>query len=442
MTPELPDLRAAPDVIAVIGMLDSVGKTTTAVNLAVAFAAAGRVVLLIDLDSQSNIGNSLVRGWHEPGGALCLFANAAIAREMIAATEVPDLYLLPAEENLNNLEPTLSFVGDSRTRLAQSIETLRALPMRFDLILINCPSNLGLMTLNALVVAHWVLIPVPAMADAMLQTVLLTIQRLRDGMRQPLRGVYLLPALEDDPGSIADTLRSQFAPITLPIAIPWSHQVEAASQHGKPVLIYALQDAVSVAYLQLAAGWLALMTHGSKKAGTLIVPHSEESNRFRKLIEQRIRAWLVDPSCLLYDAEEAKQRPISGVVEDLMKLTHPVLPTRRPKQFHQSLTTSPSGSRRGLWIGGIGAVGIAFAMVLLLFAIFSLRIDVALWLIGPAQSWNVGSVLLFRADPMAYRELMLGAKLIGHNRTKLLPCEEEAQAKGTVVNCTLVVSPE
>ena len=457
MSPELPDLRPTPEVITVVGILDSVGKTTSAVNLAVACAAAGRVVLLIDLDLQSGISHSLVRGWHEGSGSSCLFTDAAVTREMIAATEIPDLYLLPSEESLNTLEARLAVVGDSRTRLAQGIETLRALPMRFDLILINCPSNLGLMTLNALAAAHWVLVPVPTTLNAVASTgipaLLLMIQRLRDGMRQTLRGVYLLPVQRTDADDTStDAVQNRFGAMTLPFVIPWSAEVGEAKRQGKPVLVYALRNAVSVAYLNLAAGWLALMTETSASSETFLFPthfiHADDADPdstegravwFRHTIEKRIQAWLVDPSCLLYDAEEAKRHPEVPSMDEFVKLTHPMISTRRSNPS-EPLKNRSFWRRYHPWMAVGGTLLLLVALSWLTPA--SVRFEMAVWFIGPEQYWRAGSALLLRADETAYRELIFGTKLVGNNRRRLQACQEDALAKGTVVSCSVVMPPE
>ncbi len=448
MNPEIPDLRPTPEVIAVVGVLDAVGKTTTAINLAVAFAAAGRVVLLIDLDAQSGIGNLLVRGLQDGiGGAACLFTEAVATREMIAATEIPSLYLLPADEALAGVESRLAMVGDSRTRLAQSIETLWALPTRFDLIIINCPSNLGLMTLNALVAAHWVLVMAPTVMEEAtssgISALLLMIQRLRDGMHQTLRGVYLLPMQRgEQDGAEAVPVQSKFGAMTLPLVIPWSQMVGEATRRGRPVLVYAARDGVSIAYLSLAAGWLQWMGAGIVQASTLAFPTEGD---YRETMERRIRAWLIDPSCLLYDADLAKNEPLSRaenrVVEDLINLTHPMLSARVPLQIEQTARRT----QRGIRVRRTGLALVIGVLVLLgayLFAPPSLRFELAAGLIGAKQYWKAGSELLRRSDETAYRELILGTKLVGNNRQRLLTCEEEAHTKGAVVSCMVAIPPE
>ncbi|CAK0747380.1 chromosome partitioning protein [Gammaproteobacteria bacterium] len=479
MNPELPDLRPTPEIITVVGTFNGAGKTTTSMNLAVAFAASGRSILLIDLDSRGSIGGSLIRGWYEDGGSSRLFTNTAITREMIAATEIPDLFLLPSEEGLNAVEQHLTPVGDSRTRLAQSLETLRSLSIRFDLVLVNCPSNLSLITLNALVAAHWVLIPISTAtnvpADSGLSTLLTTIQRIRGGMKQPLRGVYLLPTLQTDTkNALVSSLRNGYGPMTLALSIPWSQKVIEAGQYGKPVLVYAPHDPVSAAYLDLATKWLELINyHGASPDAPrqFFFPVSEEDTKYegqyhskdsaliRQVMEKRILAWLIDPSCLLYDVDEAKRQPEPRVLEELIQLTRQNI----------SASKSPLGNNRERLLDSQASIPannffiklpfirktwnirrwlfLVLVVIIILISLFLfipplLRFELAALLIGRAQYWDSGSTLLFRADEIAYRELILGAKMVGNNRAQIFACGEEAQAKGAVVICPVAISPE
>lgn len=469
MNPKIPDFRPTPEVIITIGAANGVGKTTTAMNLAVAFAASGSSILLIDLDARGIISNSLIRGWHDEGGAARLFTNTILNREMIAATEIPDLYLIPAEDGLNSVEHHLAPVGDSRTRLAQSLESLRALPVRFDLIVINCPSNLGLITINALIAAHWVIVPLALSnehnVDLGIPALLTTIQRIRGGTKQPLRGVYLLPTLKTDSNAVLiGQLKNSYGPMLLSLAIPWSAAVIEANEHGKPLLVYAPHDPVSAAYLDLAAKCLELFTHSTPlhkffyDEPTYNEPQipapTADHGVLRRTMEKRILAWLIDPSCLLYNADEAQRQPEPKVLEELIELTQqndslsqPTFVSNltrdavTPIKMNLSLINSPK-TKKIFYLILMSFAGALLLFLILFLAPASLRFEIASWLIGPSQYWDSGSMLLLKADEIAYRELMLGAKLVGNNRTQLMACVEEAQNKGEIVMCTVAISPE
>ncbi|CAK0778637.1 hypothetical protein CCP3SC15_6070001 [Gammaproteobacteria bacterium] len=181
--------------------------------------------------------------------------------------------------------------------------------------------------------------------------------------------------------------------------------------------------------------------------------HQEDSARLRLVMEKRIHAWLVDPSCLLYDADEAGRQPEPRVLEELIELTRQPPPPEPPLQRSGTFSSvqpdrfpgeRPKVQRLQTAYQGLlaGVLGVLLPIVLALLAPASLRFELAVWLIGPTHYWNSGSSLLFRADETAYRELILGTKLIGNNRSQLLACGEEAQAKGAVVSCTVAIPPE
>ena len=188
-----PSPSGPPRVIALMNQKGGVGKTTTTVNLAAAFAKRGRRTLLIDLDPQAHatlhlgidpgsIDQSVYDLLHEPEGQA---STAAIqSRE--------NLWLVPAETDLAAIENELQHVGDRNTRLKRAITAMRG---RFDIIMLDCPPALGLLTLNALAAANSVLIPMQAHflalqgVSKLLETVTLVRQSLNSDLR--VAGVVL-----------------------------------------------------------------------------------------------------------------------------------------------------------------------------------------------------------------------------------------------------------
>ena len=235
---------ASPEVVAIASQPGGVGKSTTALNLAIALVAAGRTVLLMDLDPHGQTGLTLMSGV-QSNGTERLLREANLTREMMTATEIPDLFLVPASPGLSGLDSELSLLGDSRTRLHQALATLPALPFHFDFIVIDCPPSVGLLTLNALAAAHRILVPVPCESGVLegLPTLLKTIGRLRAGLQQPLLGVHLLLVRHTPSASaqaLASTLRQEYGHLMLLTEIPLDDAVRDAGERGLPLLAHCL----------------------------------------------------------------------------------------------------------------------------------------------------------------------------------------------------------
>jgi len=430
-----------PEVVAIVSQQSGVGKTTMAVNLALALAAAGRTVLLMDLDPNGNLGRSLVRGGQSGGGIEQALREATFSRDMIVTTEVPELYLASAGPALSGIESDLALMGDSRTRLYQALATLPALPPRFDHILINCPSTQGLLTLNALTAAHRVLVPLPCDAVALegLPGLLKTIGRLRAGLSQPFYGVYLLLSLcagSSLAQSVVASVRQEYGRITLRTEIPADTSVEVAQANERPLLVDTPSCPAGQAYLALAAEWLTLAEPSDQPDGSW---HSkarqERMAQLRAIMSRRIEAWLVDPSSLLYDEREAMRHQDTQVLEELFSITQPTTPRRL-------------GGRARTWIGV--ALSLAILLPLGLFVTqwstdtqrqVERRIEFGAWLIGQDHAWQAGSLLLARADALAYREIQLATGLLGDNRERILQCAEQARTSDTAIPCPIEVSP-
>ncbi|EGV31724.1 Cobyrinic acid ac-diamide synthase [Thiorhodococcus drewsii AZ1] len=320
----------SPEIIAVASQKGGVGKSTTALNLSIAFVAAGHNVLLMDLDPQGNSGYTLMSGI-QASGTERMLREATLTRDMVTATEIPDLFLAPATPGLSGLENDLAQFGDSRTRLHQALATLPALPVHFDHIVIDCPPSVGLLTLNALAAAHQILLPLPCDAVSLesLPALLQTIERLRAGLKQPLHGVHLLlvqrAALRASEQAVARTLRQDYGHLVLRTEIPYGDAVREAADRGRPLLAHNPHCNVSQAYLELACECLLEYDERLQPENSWSFRGRQERMEvYRDRMLKRIRAWLVDPTSLLYDETwESRHLQDALVLNELFTVKRP-----------------------------------------------------------------------------------------------------------------------
>ena len=248
-------------IVAVVNQKGGVGKTPTAVNLAASLAVAEVPTLLVDMDPQGNASSgvgvhprTVTRSIYE-----CLIGRARL-EDVVVSTAIPNLDLAPATQDLVAAELELIDEPDRASRLANVIESAMSRGAKYQQVIIDCPPSLGLLTVNALVAARRVIVPLQCEFYALegLTYLMDTIDRVKRGLNPTLDIAGIVLTMFDPRNNlahqVADEVRKHF--FVYASVVPRNIRLSEAPSHGKPIVLYDARSKGCEAYLALAREYL------------------------------------------------------------------------------------------------------------------------------------------------------------------------------------------
>jgi chromosome partitioning protein len=274
-------------IVGIVNQKGGVGKTTTAINLSACLALEGLKVLLVDCDPQANATSGI--GFQRDDARHSVYdvlMGLASADQVILPTQIETLFLLPGSKNLTGANIELAGAEDRAVRLRASLVSIQE---AYDLVILDCPPALDLLTLNALAAANALIVTMQAEYFALegISELISTLERVRAAFNPELTIEGVLLTMYDDRTNLAqqvtETLREYFKERLFRTVIPRNVRLAEAPSHGKPVALYDPRSRGAEAYFELAAEYLTRNQIESPKAAARRLAESVPKPRGREI---------------------------------------------------------------------------------------------------------------------------------------------------------------